>query len=110
MVLIIYIKNESNLINRYWDMVPDRQKVQTDGQRQKYIPQTSSGDKEGTDIKIDGTLVIIMFYMKDLNKPWTLIPVSSNSVEQRGSCGSLNICKWTVIVGLVTSHSLIKYL
>ena len=31
MVLIICTKNESNLTNRYWDMVPDRQKVRTDG-------------------------------------------------------------------------------
>ena len=31
MVLIIFTKNESNLTNRYWDMVPDRQKVWTDG-------------------------------------------------------------------------------
>ena len=30
-VLIICTKNESNLTNRYWDMVPDRQKVWTDG-------------------------------------------------------------------------------
>ena len=55
MVLIICTKNELNLINRYWDMVPDRQKVRTDGRtdgrngrthgrRQNYIPPTSSGD------------------------------------------------------------------
>ena len=31
MVLIICTKNTSNLTNRYWDMVPDRQKVWTDG-------------------------------------------------------------------------------
>ena len=31
MVLIICTKNESNLTNGYWDMVPDRQKVRTDG-------------------------------------------------------------------------------
>ena len=31
MILIICTKNELNLTNRYWDMVPDRQKVQTDG-------------------------------------------------------------------------------
>ena len=55
MVLIICTKNELNLTNRYWDMVPDRQKVRTDGRtdgmdgptdgrRQNYIPPTSSGD------------------------------------------------------------------
>ena len=46
MVLIICTKNESNPTNRYWDMVPDRQKVWTDGmdgRRQNYIPPTSSG-------------------------------------------------------------------
>ena len=33
MVLIICTKNELNLTNRYWDMVPDRQKVRTDGRK-----------------------------------------------------------------------------
>ena len=34
MVLIICTKNESNLTNRYWDMVPDRQKGgRTDGRK-----------------------------------------------------------------------------
>ena len=40
-------KNELNLTNRYRDMVPDRQKVWTDGRngrRQNFIPPTSSGD------------------------------------------------------------------
>ena len=65
-------------------------------------------------LKGTATLVITMFYMKDLNKTLILIPVSSKSVEKRKSCGRLNICKWTVIgsghiVGLMTSHSLIKY-
>ena len=32
MVLIICTKNELNLTNRYWDIVPDRQKVRTDVQ------------------------------------------------------------------------------
>ena len=41
--------------------------------------------------------MIIMFYMKDLDKPWILIVVSSKSVEKCGSCGCLNICKWTVM-------------
>ena len=59
MVLIICTKNESNLTNRYWDMVPDRQKGWTDGRtdgmdgrthgrRQNYIPPTSLGDKNIT--------------------------------------------------------------
>ena len=59
------------------------------------------------------TLTITMFYMKDLNKPWILKPVSSKPVGKLKSCRLLNICKWTNgsghIVGLVTSHSLIKY-
>ena len=47
MVLIICTKNDLNLTNRYCDMVPDRQKVRTDGQNgrmdgrhQNYIPLT----------------------------------------------------------------------
>ena len=38
-----------------------------------------------------------MFTMKDLNKPWILIPVSYKLVELRGSYGHLNICNWTVM-------------
>ena len=36
-------------------------------------------------------------YMKELYKPCILIPVLSKSVEKWGSCGRLNICKWTVM-------------
>ena len=43
------------------------------------------------------TLVISMCYMKELFEPWILIPVSSKSVEQYGSYGRLNICKWTLM-------------
>ena len=46
MVPIICTKNELNLTNRYWDMVPDGQTEWTDGRRQNYIPPTSSGDKK----------------------------------------------------------------
>ena len=35
--------------------------------------------------------------MKELYEPWILIPFSSKSVEKFGSCGRLNICKWTLI-------------
>ena len=56
MVLIICTKNESNLTNRYWDMVLDRQNVWTDwltewtdGWRQNYIPPTSSVDKKDSE-------------------------------------------------------------
>ena len=52
-ILIICTKNESNLPKRYWDMVPDGQKVRTDGWadgidgwRQNYISPTSSGDNK----------------------------------------------------------------
>ena len=48
-------------------------------------------------LKGTATLMITMFYMKDLNKPWVLIPVSSKSVEKLRSCRRLNICKWAVI-------------
>ena len=50
MVLIICTKNELNLTNRYWDMVPDGQKVRTewtDAWRQNYIPPTSLRDNYG---------------------------------------------------------------
>ena len=61
MVLIICTKNKSNLTNRYWDMVPDRQKGWTDGQTegrtewtdgrsQNYIPPTSSRDNKQLDV------------------------------------------------------------
>ena len=48
-------------------------------------------------LKGAATLIITMFYTRDLNKPWILIPVSSKSVEKRRSCGRLNVCKWTVM-------------
>ena len=48
-------------------------------------------------LKGTATLIITMFYTRDLNKPWILIPVSSKSVEKRRSCGRLNVCKWTVM-------------
>ena len=49
MVLIICTKNETNLTNRYWDMVPAGQKMRRDGmdgRRQNYIHQTMLGDKK----------------------------------------------------------------
>ena len=47
---------------------------------------------------LTGTVtLIITLYMKELNKPCILIPVSSKSVEERESCGRLNICNWTVM-------------
>ena len=49
------------------------------------------------DLKGTATLMITDIYMKDLNKPWILIPVSSKSVKKCGSFGRLNICKWTVM-------------
>ena len=48
-------------------------------------------------LKGTATLLITMFYMKDLNKPCFLIPVSYKSVEKCRSCGCWNICKWTVM-------------
>ena len=36
-------------------------------------------------------------YKKELYKSCILIPVLSKSVEKLGSCGCLNICKWTVM-------------
>ena len=43
MVLIICTKNESNLTNRYWDMVLDRQSLWTDG---RTTPKLYPGDKK----------------------------------------------------------------
>ena len=48
-------------------------------------------------LKGTATLMITMFYMKDINKPRILIPVSSKPVGKCGSCGRLNICKWPVM-------------
>ena len=50
-----------------------------------------------TELKGGGNPDDYFFYMKDFNKPWILIPVSSKSVEKCGSCGRLNVCKWTVM-------------
>ena len=36
-------------------------------------------------------------YKKELYNPCILIPVLSKSIETLGSCGRLNICKWTVM-------------
>ena len=47
MVLIICTKNELNLTNRYWDMVPDRQKVWTDAlTTPKLYPSDFVGDNK----------------------------------------------------------------
>ena len=54
--------------------------------------ETDEMIKKGT-----ATLMITMFYMKDFNKPWILIPVLSKSVDKCGSYWRLNICKWTVM-------------
>ena len=45
-------------------------------------------------LKGTATLVITIFYIKDLNKRCILIPVTSKSVEERRS---VNICKWAVM-------------
>ena len=47
--------------------------------------------------------MITTIYIKDLNKPWILMPVSSKSVEKCGSCGRLNIFKWTVMEAAILS-------
>ena len=49
--------------------------------------------------------MITMFYVKDINKPRILIPVSSKSVEKRRRCGRLNICKWTVMEAAILKLS-----
>ena len=47
--------------------------------------------------KGDGNPDDYYVYMKDLNKPRVLIPVSFKSVEKCRSCRHLNICKWIVM-------------
>ena len=58
--------------------------------------------------------MISMFYMKELSEPWILIPVSSKSIEKYGSYWLFEYLQMDSnesghFVGLVTSHSLIKY-
>ena len=48
-------------------------------------------------LKGTATLMISLFDMKELYLPWILKPVSSKSVEKYGSCGRLNICKWSIM-------------
>ena len=50
-----------------------------------------------TSLKGTATLMITVLYMKDLNKPRIMMPVSSKLVEKSGSCELLNICKWIVM-------------
>ena len=49
------------------------------------------------DLKGTATQMINMLYMKELYDSWILIPVAYKSVEKYGSCGRLNIFKWTLM-------------
>ena len=67
-------------------------------------------------LKGTATLMITMFYMKDLNKPWILIPGEFHlnrlkNMEVQWAFEYLQMdCNGSGhIVGLVMSHSLIKY-
>ena len=51
----------------------------------------------GSFLKGDGNLDHCYVLYESSDKPLILIPVSSKSVEKYGSCGRLNICKWTVM-------------
>ena len=42
-------------------------------------------------LKRTATLMMSIFYMKELSEPWILIPASSKSVKKYGSYGRLNI-------------------
>ena len=73
------------------------------------ITRCSAGLLKGT-----ATLIITMFYIEDLNKPCILIPVSSKLVEKIWKLWTfenlqLDFIGSGHILGLVTSHSLIKY-
>ena len=52
MVLIICTKNELNLTNRYRDMVPDRQKVRTDGRNGRTDGQTDGRTDDAKTISL----------------------------------------------------------
>ena len=56
---------------------------------------------EFLDLKGTATLISSMLYMKELYEPWILIPDLSKSVEKYGSCGRLNVCKWTLMEGAI---------
>ena len=53
MILIICTKNESNLTNRYWDMIPDWQKVRTDRQTDGWNGRTDAQ----TEWRMDGQII-----------------------------------------------------
>ena len=65
------------------------------------IPRTVMANKQNdtriqkaailSKLKGTATLVISIFYVNELSEPWSLIPVSSKSVEKCGSYGRLNI-------------------
>lgn len=48
-------------------------------------------------LKGTATLMICLFYKKDVYKPWDLILVSSKSIEKCKRCGRFTICKWAVM-------------
>ena len=80
----------------------------------KHSFQISSCPHDEDTLKGTAIQMITIFYMKDLNKPCILIPVSFKSVEK---CYKLWVFEYLQmdcngsrhIVGLVTSLSLIKY-
>ena len=47
-----------------------------------------------TDLKGTATLMVSMFYQKELYEPWILIQVSSKSVEKWASYGHLKNLIW----------------
>ena len=65
--------------------------------RNLFSCSTQLGMKFNMLLKGTATLMISMFYIKELYEPWILIPVSSQSVDKYGSCGHLNIYKWTLM-------------
>ena len=65
-------------------------------------------------LKGTATLMISMFYMKELYEPWILISFSGNSVAKIWKLWAFEYLQMDSngsghFVGLVTSHSLIKY-
>ena len=62
-----------------------------DGQLLNHTVPRQASQRQFTSIKGTATLMISMFFMKELSEPWISIPVSSKSVEKYGSYGRLNI-------------------
>ena len=79
MVLIIYTKNNLNLTNRYGDMVPDRQKVKTNGRTDGMDGCTHARTDDAKTVSLRlrrGITIGIPYYWIIFIKIKKIIPVS----------------------------------